>query len=248
MAEQEYWKEHSFFRILSDNCESFKITEDTFYEMPLTGGYGLNDAYYNADSDTWFVEIFYQGLNYWAEIFWEDWDWKACYELEKDVFPKDLEKKIVKEKKTLTISMPILGTYCVHGYWLQLQFAQDLVGPFLCLYDESKEHLHTPEWVEKAVGAQRKFPLNNLFTVHMDIQAEAGKTQLDTAGLSRFGLEDLHTSVPVAPQLEAQVEEIDTLRSALDDMVDQASEALYDLVNKGAFSRIVPAPRWKCRH
>lgn len=248
MAEQEYWKEHSFFRVLPEAGESFTISEDTFYEMPLTGGYGLNDAYYNADSDTWFVEIFYQGLNYWAEIFWEDWDWKACYELEKDIFPKELEDKIVKEKKTLTVSMPILGTYCVHGYWLQLQFTKDLVGSFLCLYDESKEHLHAPEWVDKAVGAQRKFPLNNLFTVHMDIQAEAGKTQLDTAGLARFGLKDIHTSIEAAPQLESQKEDIETLREALDDVVDQASQSLYELVNEGAFSRIVPASTWKHCH
>lgn len=248
MVDQHYWKEHSFFRILPEDCQNFTITENTFYEMPLTGGYGLNDAYYSEESDTWFVEIYYQGMKYWAEIFWEDWDWKACYQLEKDTFSKDIEEKIIKETKTLTISMAILGTYCVHGYWLQLQFAKDLVGAMFCLYDESKEHLHTADWVDKGVAAQRQFPLNHLFAVHLDIDEKEGRTRMETAGLSRFGLSELSDQVNLVPKVDSPPELVQEVRNHLDDIVDQASDNLYLLVTKGSFSRLVNPAMWKHEH
>ena len=248
MADTAYWKEHSFFRILPKNYESFELKEDLFYDLNFTGGYDITSLEYDESVETWFVTLDYQGMQYYAEVFWEDWDWAACYELEKDIFPDELRDQIVKGTKTLTVSMGILGTYAVHGYWLQLQFAHDLVTEMLCLYDESKEHLHTPDWVGKAVAAQRKFPLNHLFTIHMEVEDEKQETHLTTSGLARFGIDDIEKNVDVVPSATNENGEIERIKEHIDQIIDQASESLLHQVNAGAFSRMIHPDKLKHIH
>lgn len=216
------------------------MKEDTFLQLAQQDVYTITSAYFDSQSDTWFIELQYQGVAYWAEVFWEDWDWEACYGLEKDSFDEDTALEITEQKKTLTISMGILGTYAVHGYWLQLRFALDLGKHLLCLYDESKEHLHNAQWVQDAVAAHQQFPINNLFTIHIDIDETKGKTELQVAGLSRFGLEDRRREVLVAPVDESDLEGINQVRKAMNELIDRSSEDVFKEVQLGQFNQCIP--------